>query len=67
MADVVDIATDEQLMLQERRIAEIRRTAEMPRDTGHCRNCFEPLDVGAFCDADCQLDFDKRVRMKGYV
>lgn len=67
MADVVDIATDEQMMLQERRIAEIRRTAEATSATGHCLNCDEPLAVGSFCDFDCQQDYQKRKRMKGYA
>lgn len=67
MADVVDLATDEQQLQQDRRIEEIRRSSVVKRETGYCLNCEELLTVGSFCDCDCQQDYEKRQRMKGYA
>lgn len=31
--------------------------------TGHCFNCYEKIDSGHFCDSDCRLDYEKRVKL----
>ena len=31
---------------------------------GICRNCNEPVYEGVFCDADCRVDYDKRLNMR---
>lgn len=60
MADVADQAAD----YQEKMIAEaIKLRKQQPIGTGFCNNCFEPIDVGRFCDCDCRDDFEKRNRV----
>lgn len=67
MADLLDQAAEHQTLIEEAQIQRIRNQAG-PIGVGYCLNCNELLAPDhSFCDADCQLDFNKRRRMKGYA
>ena len=41
----------------------LQNAREQPRQhpfIGICRNCDEPVSEGAFCDADCRDDYQRR-------
>lgn len=70
MADAADIAADELSLAHENRIALIRKKATEQRAASprRCLNCDSDLEPGrSFCDQDCQQDYGKRQRMKGYA
>jgi len=69
MADEADMADDEIMLAHDYAIAKIRRQANEQRRTVNrsCLNCGAPVISGcSFCDQDCQLDHQKRNKMKGY-
>jgi len=59
MADEVDKAND---LAELERMAAIRAVIARTEMAycGRCRNCDEPLEQGAFCDASCAEDYQKR-------
>jgi len=59
MADDIDRANDLAEMERNAAILEARRKSG-PSYTGMCWNCSEPLSEGAFCDAECATDAQKR-------
>lgn len=64
VSDVSDKANDLAEMERNQAILDALR-ATVPVYTGMCRNCSEPLEEGAFCDASCSEDYHKRERMRG--
>ena len=64
MPDQLDIAADLEEMERVNAIRAIVARPEMAY-CGMCRNCCEPLEQGAFCDASCAEDYQKRERMRG--
>lgn len=61
MPDQLDQAAELEEM---ERVAAIRAVITRPELAycGMCRNCCEPLEQGAFCDASCAEDYHKRER-----
>jgi len=59
VADEIDKAND---LAELERVAAIRAITTRPSLAycGRCRNCDEPLEQGAFCDASCAEDYRKR-------
>jgi len=59
MADDINKAND---LAEMERVAAIRAITARPTLAycGMCRNCCEPLEQGAFCDASCAEDYQKR-------
>lgn len=67
MVDAADAAGDEQafveeLLLRRQQQAAAAHKAALDGGTGVCLNCEEPLQAGRFCDADCRLDYERRVQ-----
>lgn len=66
MADECDIANDRAQAELENRIAEFQWQlghAVSAYELGRCRNCSDKIDDGrAFCDQDCMLDWDDRIK-----
>lgn len=65
MSDDADNAQDH----IEREEAMRKKYRQVPKleaePTGECLNCYEPLSYGKrWCDADCQLDWQKRRDLK---
>ena len=60
MADFADDAAEvTEMDLQ----VALQNAREQPRQhpfTGICRNCDHPVSEGAFCDADCRDDYQRR-------
>lgn len=63
MADEVDKANDLAELERMAAIRAITARSEMAY-CGRCRNCDEPLEQGAFCDASCAEDYQKRVAFR---
>lgn len=61
MPDDLDRASDYEEKMRAYAIAQ-RKPALKP--CGHCYNCGEPLKYGVFCDADCQVDYEKHKRFR---
>ena len=61
MPDEADIANDYAARELEQRILDVLKAKPVIHD-GHCRNCAEPILVGAFCDQFCRTDFEARER-----
>ena len=59
MSDEIDKAND---LAELERASAIRAITARPEMAycGRCRNCDEPLEQGAFCDASCAEDYRKR-------
>ncbi len=67
MADLLDLAAEQQALVEEAQIQRIRNQAG-PIGAGYCLNCGEILaPANSFCDQDCRDDHNKRQRMKGYA
>jgi len=63
MADVADIASERAGPLFDAQVAAIRRAAQsVGGSPGLCRSCAQPVQQGAFCDADCRDDFERQSR-----
>ena len=59
MADQADLAQVE----QEREVKRALANRQAPeRFTGACKNCFEPIERGFFCEDACREDYEKRKR-----
>jgi hypothetical protein len=63
MADLIDLAQQQQERLQTAREKYGRGLAPAPEATGFCLNCGNPLTDGRrWCDAECRDDSDRRDR-----
>jgi len=62
MADFADDAAEITENYLQVALQNARGLARQHPFTGLCRQCDEPLQVGAFCDADCRDDYSKRSR-----
>ena len=60
MADFADDAAEVTEMNLQVALQNARWLARQHPFTGLCWQCDEPLQVGAFCDADCRDDYQRR-------
>lgn len=62
MADIADIAND-QIEKQIETTLRFRPAAEIPKGTGECLYCCDPLPFAQrWCDAECRDDWEKEQR-----
>jgi hypothetical protein len=57
MADITDSASDEECLLRDAKIAEIRNLKPV-KFTGHCLYCNETITQGRFCCSECREDWE---------
>ena len=61
MTDEADRASDYEEKMRAHALAKRKPALKL---CGHCYNCGEQIKFGVFCDADCQVDYEKRARFR---